>query len=149
MEFHLKTFNELSIDEFHDILQLRINVFVVEQDCPYAEIDTKDKKALHFFAYAEDIPEKVIAYTRIFKPGDYYEEAAIGRVVVHADHRQKKFGYELIKKSIEVIKDQFKTSTIKIGAQTYLEKFYGSFGFKQVGDKYIEDGIPHIHMIRR
>ncbi len=148
MEFHLKTFNELSLDEFHDILQLRINVFVVEQDCPYPELDTKDKLALHFFAYADDMPEKVIAYTRIFKPGDYYEEAALGRVVVHADYRQQKLGYELIEKTIEAIQERFNTSMIKIGAQTHLQNFYESFGFKQIGKGYIEDGIPHIHMIR-
>ena len=148
MKFHLKDFDELTLNEFHSILQLRINVFIVEQDCPYPELDGKDKIALHFFAFSENAPEKVIAYTRIFKPGDYYKEAAIGRVVVHADYRKQQLGYELIDKTIEVIKDKFNTLIIKIGAQTYLRKFYESFGFKQVGDAYIEDGIPHIYMLR-
>jgi len=106
-------------------------------------MDDKDKNALHLFAFAEDTPEKVIAYTRIFKPGDYYKEAAFGRVVVHVDYRNQQLGYKLIEKTIEGIKDQFNSTTIKIGAQTYLEKFYTSFGFKQIGEVYIEDGIPH------
>ena len=148
MKFHLKKFDELTLNEFHSILQLRINVFVVEQDCPYPELDNKDKVALHLFAFGEDNSETVIAYTRIFKPGDYYKEAALGRVVVHQDYRQQQLGYELIEKTIEAIETNFKTSTIKIGAQTYLRKFYKSFGFKQVGEAYIEDGIPHIHMLK-
>lgn len=147
MKFHLKTFEELTLNEFHEILQLRINVFVVEQNCPYEELDNKDKKALHFFAFAEDNPNTIVAYTRIFKPGDYYVEAALGRVVVHPDYRNKQLGYELIDKTIQAVEDNFNSSTIKIGAQTHLKKFYESFGFKQVGDEYIEDGIPHIYMV--
>lgn len=148
MQWNFKTFNELTINEFHNILQLRINVFVVEQDCPYEELDSKDKKALHLFAFAEDTPDTIVAYTRIFKPGDYYKEAAFGRVVVHPDFRKQQLGYELIKKTISAIEENFNTSTIKIGAQTYLQKFYQSFSFKQIGDEYMEDGIPHIHMTR-
>jgi len=148
MEFHLKNFNELTLNEFHNILQLRINVFVVEQDCPYPELDTKDKIALHLFAFAEDTPDEIIAYTRIFKPGDYYKEAAFGRVVVHADYRKQQLGYKLIETTILAIETNFSISRIKIGAQTYLKKFYETFDFKQIGDAYIEDGIPHIYMIR-
>ncbi len=148
MNFHFKNFNELTLDEFHNIVQLRINVFVVEQDCPYPELDNKDRTAMHLFAYAEGSSNEIIAYTRIFKPGDYYEEAAFGRVVVHPDYRKQQLGYELIEKTIEAIETQFNISKIKIGAQTYLKKFYESFGFKQAGDAYIEDGIPHIYMVR-
>lgn len=148
MKFHLKNFNELTLDEFHNILQLRINVFVVEQDCPYPELDNKDKTAMHLFAYLEGSSNEIIAYTRIFKPGDYYKEAAFGRVVVHPAYRKQQLGYELIKKTIEAIETQFNTSKIKIGAQTYLKQFYESFGFKQADDAYIEDGIPHIYMVR-
>ena len=148
MKWIVKKYNELTLDEFHDILQLRINVFVVEQNCPYEELDSKDKKALHVFAFAEDEPDTIIGYTRIFKPGDYYKEAAFGRVVVHPDYRKQKLGHKLIEKTIEAIETYFKTSTIKIGAQTYLKNFYESFGFKQVGEEYIEDGIPHIFMIK-
>lgn len=148
MQWYFKTFDELTLNEFHAILQLRINVFVVEQNCPYEELDGKDKKALHLFAFEEDAPDTIIAYTRIFKPGDYYKEAALGRVVVHPDYRKEKLGYKLIERTISAIETKLKTATIKIGAQTYLKKFYESFGFKQEGEEYIEDGIPHIHMIR-
>lgn len=149
MQWQLKKYNELTIDEFHNILQLRINVFVVEQNCPYPELDGKDKIAYHFFAYTEEKPEQILAYTRIFKPGDYYKEAAIGRVVVHPDFRNKKLGYKLIIKSIQQAKKLFNTSTIKIGAQTYLKKFYESHGFIKIGEEYLEDGIPHIYMIKK
>ncbi len=148
MQWQLKKYKELTVDEFHNILQLRINVFVVEQNCPYTELDGKDKVAYHFFAYAEEKPEQILAYTRIFKPGDYYKKAAIGRVVVHPDYRNKKLGNELIKKSINQIEDLFNTTKIKIGAQTYLKKFYEYHGFKKVGDSYIEDDIPHIYMLK-
>lgn len=148
MNWTLKKYKELTLDEFHDILKLRINVFVVEQDCPYPELDGKDKLAYHFFAFAENDPSQIIAYTRIFKPGDYYKEAAIGRVVVHPDFRKDGLGYELMVKSIEQTEILFQSKTIKIGAQTHLRKFYESLGFQKVGKDYIEDGIPHIYMIR-
>ena len=148
MHWILKEFKDLTLEEFHSILQLRINVFVVEQDCPYPELDGKDKQAYHFFAFAEEDPSQIIAYTRIFKPGDYYKEAAIGRVVVYPDHRKDGLGYTLMKGSITQIEFLFKTKKIKIGAQTYLQKFYESLGFIKVGKDYLEDGIPHIYMIK-
>ena len=146
MHWILKEFKDLTLEEFHSILQLRINVFVVEQDCPYPELDGKDKLAYHFFAFAEEDSSQIIAYTRIFKPGDYYTEAAIGRVVVHPDHRKDGLGYTLMKGSITKIETLFQTKKIKIGAQTYLQKFYESLGFIKVGKDYLEDGIPHIYM---
>ena len=146
MHWILKEFKDLTLEEFHSILQLRINVFVVEQDCPYPELDDKDKQAYHFFAFAEEDPSQIIAYTRIFKPGDYYNEAAIGRVVVHPDHRKDGLGYALMKGSISQIESLFQTKKIKIGAQTYLKNFYESLGFQKVGKDYLEDGIPHIYM---
>jgi ElaA protein len=156
MRWQLKKYNELTLEEFHNILQLRINVFVVEQNCPYPELDGKDRIAYHFFASlpddktgADKNANQIIAYTRIFKPGDYYKQAAIGRVVVHPDFRKDGMGYKLIVKSISQIKKLYKTTEIKIGAQTYLKKFYKSLGFKKVGDGYIEDGIPHIYMIKK
>ena len=147
MQWILKTFNELTLDEFHNILQLRIDVFVVEQNCAYNELDNKDKIAFHFFC--KDKKDVIIGYTRIFKPGDYYKEAAFGRVVVHPAFRNQKLGFLLVEKTMLEIKKLFNTTSIKIGAQTYLEKFYKSVGFQQIGEPYIEDGIPHIHMIKR
>lgn len=144
MQWILKTFNELTLDEFHTILKLRIDVFVVEQHCPYSELDNKDKIAYHFFCKEND---EVIAYTRIFNPGDYYQEAAFGRVVVHQDYRKQQLGKKLIAKTTEEIYKLFGKIPIKIGGQVYLKKFYESFGFRQVGEGYLEDGIPHIYMI--
>jgi ElaA protein len=145
MQWILKKFHDLTVDEFHDILQLRINIFVVEQNCPYPELDDRDKIAFHFFGINKE--NKIIAYTRIFKPGDYYEEAAFGRVAVHQDYRNQKIGFQLVEQTIIEIHKLFGNINIKIGAQTYLNNFYQSFGFHQVGDDYIEDGIPHIHML--
>jgi ElaA protein len=146
MKWKLKKFNDLSLQEFHDILQLRINIFVVEQNCPYPELDNKDQIACHFFGTSEE--GKIVAYTRLFAPGAYYKEAAIGRVVVHKDYRKDGIGFELMKKSIEQIESLYKTNTIKIGAQTYLRKFYESLGFESTEEFYMEDGIPHLYMIK-
>jgi len=146
MQWILKKYKDLTLNEFHDILQLRINVFIVEQNCPYPELDNKDKIAYHFFGL--DKEERIVAYTRIFKQGDYYKEAAFGRVVVHQDFRKRKLGYELVNQTIDRLQKLFGYSSIKIGAQTYLKEFYESFGFEKVGKEYLEDGIPHIHMIK-
>ncbi len=148
MQWVCKSFKELTLTEFHHILKLRIDVFVVEQYCAYHELDGKDQKAFHLFAFAEDDPERIIAYSRIFKPGDYYHEASFGRVVIHSDYRNQKIGYRLIVKTIAFISNTFDSPPIKISAQTYLRKFYTSFGFKQISDEYLEDGIPHIDMLR-
>ena len=147
MKWQLKKFNDLSLEEFHDIVQLRINIFVVEQDCPYPELDNKDQIAYHFFGSTDN--RKIIAYTRLFAPGDYYEQAAIGRVVVHKDFRKEGIGIELMKGSIESLVKLFQVKSIKIGAQTYLQNFYESLGFKSTGYHYMEDGIPHIYMIMK
>ena len=145
MQWILKKFHDLTVDEFHDILQLRISVFIIEQNCPYPELDDKDKIAFHLIGINKE--NKILAYTRIFKPGDYYEEAAFGRVVVHQNYRDQKVGFQLVEQTIIEIHKLFGNTNIKIGAQTYLNNFYQSFGFHQVGDDYIEDGIPHIHML--
>ncbi len=141
----VKTFNELTSQELYDLLQLRSEVFVVEQDCVYQDIDGKDQKALHVLGYKD---EKVVAYTRVFKPGDYFEQASIGRVVVKESERQFKYGYDIMKASIDAIDFHFRVTNIKISAQTYLRKFYNNLGFKQIGEEYLEDGIPHIAMIK-
>jgi ElaA protein len=148
MKWVLKKFEELTVVEFHEILKLRINIFVVEQNCPYPELDDKDKEAWHFYATTKENPLKIVAYTRLFAPGEYYNFAAIGRVVVDKSCRGNNIGHELIKNSILEIEHLFGTKNIKIGAQTYLKKFYESHGFKQIGEGYLEDGIPHIYMIK-
>ena len=146
MEFKVKSFSELTTDELYIILQLRSQVFVVEQDCVYQDLDFKDQKALHVIGIKND---KIIAYTRIFKPGDYFKEASIGRVIV--DEKERKFGYghDLMKASIKAIQEKFNTQEITISAQVYLKKFYESHGFIKLGEAYLEDGIPHIEMLRK
>jgi len=145
MEFLVKKFKELTIDQLYAILQLRSEVFVVEQDCVYQDLDFKDQKALHIFGLKN---KKIVAYTRIFKPGDYFEEASIGRVVVSDTERKFGYGYDLMKASITAVQQEFNTVKITISAQVYLTKFYNSLDFKKVGEEYLEDGIPHIEMIR-
>lgn len=145
MNWTLKSFSELSVAEFHDFIQLRLDIFVVEQDCPYLDLDGKDEIAYHFFATNDE--GKTVAYTRLFGPGDYYDEAAIGRVVVHKDYRKEGLGFELMSKSIQQIESLYQTKNIRIGAQQYLKKFYESLGFVSTGQEYLEDGIPHVYMI--
>lgn len=145
MDIKVKTFQELTTQELYDILRLRSEVFVVEQDCVYQDIDGKDQKALHIIGYQN---HKIIAYTRAFKPGDYFEYASIGRVVVSENERAYKYGYDIMNATIEAVKHQFGVTTIKISAQTYLKRFYNNLQFFEVGEVYLEDGIPHIGMIR-
>ena len=140
----IKTFEELTTLELHNLLQLRSEVFVVEQECVYQDIDGNDFKSLHVIGKKEG---KIVAYTRCFKPGDYFEEASIGRVVVDKEERKYGYGHDIMKASLQAIKNRFKTEKIKLSAQTYLIKFYESHGFKQTGEGYLEDGIPHIAMI--
>ncbi|SNR52142.1 GNAT family N-acetyltransferase [Lutibacter flavus] len=140
-----KKFSDLSADELYAILQLRSEVFVVEQDCVYQDIDYKDQKAIHVLGYKN---KKLVAYTRIFKPGDYFNEASIGRVVVTKNERKFGYGHIIMKYSIEAIKSFFDEKVIKISAQKYLKEFYESHEFIQVGKEYLEDGIPHIAMVK-
>jgi ElaA protein len=145
MNFVTKSFSELTTTELYKILQLRSEVFVVEQDCVYQDLDFKDQKSLHVFGFKND---NIIAYTRIFKPGDYFDNASIGRVVVADTERKFGYGHDIIKASINAIKTHFNVDKITISAQKYLIYFYESHNFIQVGEEYLEDGIPHIRMDR-
>ncbi|SHI68293.1 ElaA protein [Mesonia phycicola] len=145
IQIETKTFQDLSIHELYELLQLRSEVFVVEQDCVYQDIDGKDQKALHIIGKKEG---KIVAYTRCFAPGFYFEEASIGRVVVKETERTYGFGHEILKVSISEIEKKYNTSVIKLSAQQYLTNFYESHGFVQIGEGYLEDGIPHIAMIK-
>ncbi len=140
----VKTFDQLETEELYRLLQLRSEVFVVEQDCVYQDIDGKDQKALHVIGYKN---ENIVAYTRVFKAGDYFDNASIGRVVVKENERQHNYGYDIMKASIEAVKSYFNDDVIKISAQTYLKRFYNRLQFFEVGEEYLEDGIPHIQMI--
>lgn len=145
MRIEIKKFNELDIQELYDVLQLRSEVFVVEQDCVYQDMDYKDQFALHIMGYKNN---KIVAYTRVFKPGDYFKEASIGRVVVRRYERQYGYGLQIMRASIEIIHKNFGDVPIHISAQKYLTKFYTSLGFATIGEEYLEDGIPHVGMIR-
>jgi ElaA protein len=144
MNFIVKSFSELNTTELYEILQLRSEIFVVEQDCIYQDIDYKDQKALHVFSRKNG---KIITYTRIFKPGDYFKDASIGRVLVVVSERKFGYGHDLITASIAAIKANFEVNQITISAQKYLKAFYEVHHFIQVGEEYLEDGIPHIEMI--
>ena len=145
IKFKIKRFNELSTVELYSLLQLRSEVFVVEQNCVYQDIDGKDEKALHVLGYYND---DLAAYSRLFNKGYYFEESSIGRVVVSPKYRDKRFGHDLMQVSIAAIKENFNETAITISAQEYLKKFYELHGFIQTSDMYLEDDIPHIEMIR-
>ena len=140
----IKNFSELSTEEIYKILKLRSEVFVVEQNCVYQDIDEKDQKATHLFIEKNN---EIIAYTRIFKKGDYYEEnPSIGRVVVSKKERGKNLGKEIMLNSIEFIKKELEGRKIELSAQKYLDKFYKDLDFYSEGEDYLEDGIPHQRM---
>lgn len=131
--------------QLYKCLQLRSEVFVVEQNCVYQDIDGKDEKALHLFA---EYNHEIVAYCRIFGPGDYFDTPSIGRVVISKAYRDRKWGHLLLQQSIKAIAHNYGCASITISAQLYLKKFYETHGFKQVGEAYLEDDIPHIKMVR-
>ena len=143
IEWKIKRFEALSVQELYDLLQLRSEVFVVEQNCVYQDIDGKDYKALHLIGVESGI---TVAYARLFKPNDYFEQASIGRVIVKETHRDKKLGHVLTREAIAEIRTHFDAEKITISAQLYLKKFYESHGFVQTSEMYLEDDIPHIEM---
>ena len=152
-EFKVKSWEELSKDEFHACLRLRINVFVVEQECPYSDLDAKDFKSLHVFLEAESGDfadgDYTDAYLSICKPGVNYLEPSIRRVATSERFRGKGFGFKLMKKGIEVCESLWPNQGVRISAQTYLKKFYTDLGFKICSEPYLEDDIPHVQMFRR
>ena len=141
----LKKFDELTPQELYSILQLRNEVFVVEQNCVFQDADNKDQFSYHLMGWEG---EKLIAYSRIIPPGMVYEFPSIGRVVTSPLSRRNGSGKILMNESIKAIQKLFGEAAIELGAQLYLKKFYESFGFIQSGEIYLEDGIQHIEMIR-
>ena len=142
MIWEIKEWTELSTSEVENIFSLRSEVFVVEQDCVYQDIDGKDQKAKHVLGKKDG---EIVAYARIFKPGEYFKEASFGRAVVKKTERGKGVGDELVINCLENINEE----EIKISAQSYLKGFYGKHGFKAEGNEYLEDGIPHTAMFIR
>ncbi len=145
--WYYKSFEELTSKELYKIIQLRNEVFVIEQDCIYQDCDDKDLVCGHLWATIND---EVAAYSRIVPKGISYEnEPSIGRVISNQKFRKFGLGKQLMKNSIQVIENRFSTSSIRISAQSYLKQFYSSFGFDQVSEEYLEDDIPHIEMLRK
>lgn len=148
LSFHYSTFQDLSNDQLYEILKLRQEVFIVEQNCPYLDTDDKDQKSLHVLG----IGNKGIlhAYTRLVPPDiSYPGYSSIGRVITSEAMRGKKQGVPLMKFSIKTLLEHWPNLDIKISAQVYITKFYNSVGFKEIGEEYLEDNIPHIAMIRK
>jgi len=146
MTWILKPFDDLTPKELYKILQLRNEVFIVEQNCPYQDLDNKDLKAFHLMGTQD---QQLVAYSRLLAPGISYSESSIGRVVSSPAARKSGMGKKLMAESILQIRNLFQTDIIRIGAQLYLKNFYESFGFRQEGEPYLEDQIPHIIMLRK
>ncbi len=140
------TFDELPNRLLLEILTLRQDVFVVEQDCAYPDIDGLDPQSAHLCG---SVDGRILAYLRCLPPGLSWPASAIGRIVVHPDARGTSTGRELVRRGIEYNLQHWPDAAIEIGAQSYLLKFYGELGFEAVGEEYVEDGIPHFHMVYR
>ena len=149
IDWDIKSFKGLGTDELYGLLKLRVDVFVVEQNCPYPEIDDKDRhpETLHLFGKNKD--GEILAYLRILPPGLLFKQVCIGRVVVKKNSRGQGISNVMVKKALEQINRTWPRENIQIGAQVYLKDFYESFGFEAVSKSYLEDGIPHIDMIRK
>lgn len=145
MKIEICRFEELNIFSLYKILKLRSEVFVREQECLYQDMDEKDFFAIHVLGWKD---EELIGYARCFDSGDYFAEAAIGRVLINKKYRNKGFAHQIVSASIDVILKEFRKDKIRISAQTYLIDFYKKHGFEVDGTPYPEDGIPHVSMIK-
>lgn len=146
LDWQIKHYRDLTLNEFHDIVALRINVFVVEQDCPYQDLDGKDKKSYHLVC--RNGKGAIVATARILPPGLSYDECAIGRVVIDASARGNGIGHQLMKECINFSNLEFDNAPIIVSAQKHLEQYYSAHDFIPTGKEYLEDGIPHIEMKR-
>ncbi|MFY7811592.1 MAG: GNAT family N-acetyltransferase [Flavobacterium sp.] len=147
LEVQFYSFDELDTPLLYDLLKLRSEVFVVEQQCIYLDLDGKDKDAIHLIATQSN---EIVYYARIFEKGKYYQDyVSIGRVIVNEKYRKEKFGDELMSKSLEYILAKWGNVPVKIAAQEHLEKFYNQHGFKKIEERFLEDGIWHIYMVKK
>ena len=138
-----KKWSEVSLEELYSVLRLRSEVFVVEQDCVYQDIDNKDQIAIHLLGY---INKELIAYSRLFNEGDYFKETSFGRAIIKKEKRGQGYGDELVKESLKTIKNYYGNKKVKISAQAHLKTFYSKHAFIAKGKEYLEDGIPHVSM---
>lgn len=145
MRIILKKFEELSGKEVYEIGKLRSEVFVVEQTCPYLDLDGKDYQCLHLYFYDEE-QEEIICYCRVIPKGLSYPTASIGRVLTNKKYRGKNYARKMMEEAIKIVKENLGESVITLGGQNYLREFYSSLGFVAISDVYDEDGIPHVDM---
>jgi ElaA protein len=145
IQWIVKSFEELLPEELYQLLRLRSEVFVVEQNCVFLDLDNKDQQSIHLMGW---INNNLAVYVRILPPGLAYDEPSIGRVVSSPAYRRTGAGRILMEKALELTSDLYKGENIRIGAQYYLKNFYGSLGFEIQGDIYLEDGIDHIEMLK-
>lgn len=143
MQFKIISFDELLLRELYQILKLRSEIFVVEQNCVYNDLDGNDELAFHLLAVEKG---KVIGYARILPAGTRFETTSIGRLVVDVKYRRKGWAREIMNKASTWAFDRWKINRIDISAQKYLKAFYLSLGYKIISDEYLEDGIPHFKM---
>lgn len=147
IQFYCKRFDELSTVELHDLYALRAEVFVIEQDCVYQDIDGKDPESLHVLGF---VAGKLAAYARILDQGlSYTDYSSIGRIVVSPALRAQNLGHLLVDFAVKAAQKEYSKAPLKISAQAHLEKFYNAHQFKATGEAYLEDGIPHIGMIHQ
>lgn len=144
MNWKIKKFKELNVEEIYKILALRNEVFIVEQECPYLDCDDKDLNSYHLFAVENG---EIVSYLRILEKGVSYDDISIGRVAVKKNYRGKGISREMMLKAIEFVENNLAEDAIKIQAQAYLLNFYSSLGFKAISEEYLEDNIPHIDML--
>lgn len=143
------TFDQLEKDDLYTLLQLRQQVFIVEQNCPYLDADNIDRKAYHLLARSNTPNANLLGYLRVIPPGPEYTEPAIGRILTAQQARGKGLGRELMIRAIDFINTTHPCMQIKISAQLYLLDFYKDLGFDTISEPYDEDGIPHITMVHR
>jgi len=145
LDWQVKHYPELTTNEFHDIIALRLKAFVVEQNCSYLDLDGKDKKCYHLIC--RDGFGKVVATARILPPGISYPEVSIGRVVLDQEIRGKGIGHQLMEQSMKFINEEFGAVPVRISAQKHLENYYKTHNFISTGKEYLEDDIPHVEML--
>jgi ElaA protein len=145
LNYCIKSFDELTNKELYSLLRLRSEIFVVEQNCAYLDLDNKDQKSFHLLYYVNN---EFAGSTRLVPAGLSFKEISIGRVVIAGSHRGLGLGVKLMEAAIEGCQQKFGNGPIRIGAQYHLSKFYQSLGFVEQGEQYDEDGIPHIEMLR-
>jgi len=143
LRWTFRTFQELTVEELFEVLQLRVDVFVVEQQCAYRELDEYDRHACGY-----DEAGILIAYARLLPPGLRYSEVNLGRFVVTAEWRKQGIGHQLLQAALQEISRCWPQTPIRISAQDYLQAFYAHYGFIRVSDAYLEDGIPHVEMLK-